>query len=105
MQYFIERRGGLAGLKASCTLEGDALDPDDREKLEHLLDSEEPVERGSRRRPLHLSRHPPQLWRYDYTGNPRKRDAVVRGKRCHTRHLTEKANGSAHRDSRWMARE
>ena len=27
MQYFIERRGGLAGMKASCTLEGDALDP------------------------------------------------------------------------------
>ncbi len=43
MQYFIERRGGLAGLKASCTLEGDALDPDDREKLEHLLDSEDPL--------------------------------------------------------------
>jgi hypothetical protein len=43
MQYFIERRGGLAGLKASCTLDGDALDPDDRETLEQLLDSEEPL--------------------------------------------------------------
>ena len=27
MQYIIERRGGLAGLKASCTLDGDALIP------------------------------------------------------------------------------
>jgi hypothetical protein len=43
MQYIIERRGGLAGLKASCTLDGDALDPDDRETLEQLLDSEEPL--------------------------------------------------------------
>jgi hypothetical protein len=41
MQYLIERRGGFAGLKASCTVDGDALDPDDRETLEQLLDSEE----------------------------------------------------------------
>jgi hypothetical protein len=41
MQYIIERRGGLAGLKASCALDGDALDPDDRETLEQLLDSED----------------------------------------------------------------
>jgi hypothetical protein len=43
MQYIIERRGGFAGLKASCTVDGDALDPDDRKTLEALLDSEEPL--------------------------------------------------------------
>ena len=43
MQYIIERRGGFAGLKASCTVDGDALDPDDRETLEALLDSEQPL--------------------------------------------------------------
>jgi hypothetical protein len=43
VQYIIERRGGLAGLKASCTLDGDALDPSDRETLEQLLDSVEPL--------------------------------------------------------------
>jgi len=47
VQYIIERRGGLAGLKASCTLDGDALDPDDRETLEQLLDSEEPLSTDS----------------------------------------------------------
>jgi hypothetical protein len=47
MQYIIERRGGLAGLKASCTVDGDALDPDDRETLEQLLDSEEPLDTDS----------------------------------------------------------
>jgi hypothetical protein len=47
MQYIIERRGGLAGLKASCTLDGDALDPDDRQTLEQLLDSEEPLDTDS----------------------------------------------------------
>jgi hypothetical protein len=47
MQYIIERRGGLAGLKASCTLDGDALDPDDRQTLEQLLDSEEPLSADS----------------------------------------------------------
>jgi emfourin len=43
MQYIIERRGGLAGLQASCTLDGDALDPGDRETLEQLLDGDEPL--------------------------------------------------------------
>ena len=43
MHYIIERRGGFAGLKASCTVDGDALDPDDRETLEALLDSEQPL--------------------------------------------------------------
>jgi hypothetical protein len=43
MQYIIERRGGLAGLRASCTLDGDALDPGDRETLEQLLDGDEPL--------------------------------------------------------------
>ena len=47
MQYIIERRGGLAGLKASCTLDGDALDPADRETLEQLLDSEDPLDADS----------------------------------------------------------
>ncbi len=41
MQFIIERRGGLAGLKASCTLDGDALDPGDRQALEQLLDGDE----------------------------------------------------------------
>lgn len=41
-RYFIERRGGFAGLKASGTVDGDALNPDDRKTLEQLLDSEEP---------------------------------------------------------------
>jgi hypothetical protein len=43
MQYIIERRGGLAGLKASCTVDGDALDPGDRETLEALLNGKEPL--------------------------------------------------------------
>jgi hypothetical protein len=43
MQYIIERRGGFAGLKASCTVDGDALDPGDRETLEALLNSDEPL--------------------------------------------------------------
>jgi hypothetical protein len=41
--YIIERRGGFAGLKASGSIDGDALDPDDRQILEALLDSEEPL--------------------------------------------------------------
>ncbi|MGO8966141.1 protealysin inhibitor emfourin [Mycobacterium sp.] len=45
MQYIIERRGGFAGLKASCTVDGDALDRDDRETLEALIDSKEPFDR------------------------------------------------------------
>jgi hypothetical protein len=43
MQYIIERRGGFAGLKASCSIDGDTLDPDDRETLETLLNSKEPL--------------------------------------------------------------
>jgi hypothetical protein len=43
MQYIIERRGGFAGLKASCRIDGDTLDPDDRETLETLLNSKEPL--------------------------------------------------------------
>jgi Emfourin len=41
-RYIIERRGGFAGLKASGTIDGDAMDPGDRQLLEQLLDSEEP---------------------------------------------------------------
>jgi hypothetical protein len=44
-RYIIERRGGFAGLKASGTIDGDALNPDDRKTLEQLLDSEEPFGR------------------------------------------------------------
>jgi len=44
-RYFIERRGGFAGLKASGTIDGDAMDPGDRQILEELLDSEEPLAR------------------------------------------------------------
>lgn len=40
-RYIIERRGGLAGLKASGAIDGDALNPDDRETLEKLFDTEE----------------------------------------------------------------
>ena len=42
-RYIIERRGGFAGLKASGAIDGDALNPDDRETLEQLLDTEEPI--------------------------------------------------------------
>ncbi len=42
-RYFIERRGGFAGLKASGAIDGDALNPDDRQTLEQLLDAEEPL--------------------------------------------------------------
>jgi hypothetical protein len=41
--YIIERRGGFAGLKASGRIEGDAMDPGDRQLLETLLDSTEPL--------------------------------------------------------------
>jgi hypothetical protein len=41
-RYIIERRGGFAGLKASGTIDGDALHPDVRKTLEQLLDREEP---------------------------------------------------------------
>lgn len=43
--YIIERRGGFAGLRASGTIERDALNPDDRRTMEQLLDSEEPFAR------------------------------------------------------------
>ena len=44
-RYIIERRGGFAGLRASGTIECDALNPDDRRTMEQLLDSEEPFAR------------------------------------------------------------
>ena len=43
--YIIERRGGFAGLKASGTIQGDALDPGDRATLEELLKSDVPLAR------------------------------------------------------------
>jgi hypothetical protein len=43
MQYIIERSGGFAGLKDSCSIDGDTRDPDDRETLETLLNSKEPL--------------------------------------------------------------
>ena len=42
-RYIIERRGGFAGLKASGAIDGDALNPADRQTLEQLLDTEEPL--------------------------------------------------------------
>jgi hypothetical protein len=59
MQYIIERRGGLAGLKASCTVDGETLDPADRETLEHLLDSDEPLnpDPGADRYTYLITRH------------------------------------------------
>jgi hypothetical protein len=44
-RYIIERRGGFAGLKASGSIDGDALDPDDRQLLEDLLDRSEPLDK------------------------------------------------------------
>jgi hypothetical protein len=44
-RYIIERRGGLAGLKASGIIDADALHPDDRSALEQILDSDEPFTR------------------------------------------------------------
>jgi emfourin len=43
--YIIERRGGFAGLKASGTIHGEALDPGDRATLEELLKSDMPLAR------------------------------------------------------------
>jgi hypothetical protein len=43
--YIIERRGGFAGLKASGTVKGAALDPGDRAILEELLKSDIPLAR------------------------------------------------------------
>ncbi|WP_292975579.1 protealysin inhibitor emfourin [Mycobacterium sp.] len=61
MQYFIERRGGLAGLKASCILDGDKLDPGDRTTLEQLLDGGEQldVDSGADRYIYRITRHGP----------------------------------------------
>lgn len=61
MQYIIERRGGLAGLKVRCTLDGDVLDPADREALEQLLDSEGPLDTdsGADRYTYLVTRHSP----------------------------------------------
>jgi Emfourin len=42
-RYIIERRGGFAGLKATGTIDADALDPDDRNTLEQILASDEPL--------------------------------------------------------------
>lgn len=44
-RYIIERRGGFAGLKAGGVIDGDALDPADRAKLDQLIDSNEPLAR------------------------------------------------------------
>lgn len=38
--YIIERHGGFAGLKASGTIKGEALDPGARATLEELLNSD-----------------------------------------------------------------
>jgi hypothetical protein len=45
--YTIERRGGFAGLKASGTIQGGALDPGDRAALEELLKSDVPFARDA----------------------------------------------------------
>jgi hypothetical protein len=42
-RYIIERRGGFAGMKASGAVDSDALNPDDRQTMEQLLNSEEPL--------------------------------------------------------------
>ena len=42
-RYIIERRGGFAGLKASGAIDGDTLNPADRQTLEQLLDTDEPL--------------------------------------------------------------
>jgi hypothetical protein len=61
MQYTIERRGGLAGLGASCTVDSDSLDPGDCETLEQLLDTEEPsdADPGADRYTYRITRHGP----------------------------------------------
>lgn len=43
MRYSIERRGGLAGLNASCVLDSETLAPHDRNALERLFDDDEPL--------------------------------------------------------------
>src|ERR1700722_5094612 len=42
-RYIIERRGGFAGPRGSGGIDDDALNPDDRQTLEQLLDAEEPL--------------------------------------------------------------
>lgn len=42
-EYLIERRGGFAGLTASGTVQASALDPNDRARLDELLDGKTPV--------------------------------------------------------------
>jgi hypothetical protein len=42
-EYIIERRGGFAGLTASGTVQAGALDPNDRARLDELLDGKIPV--------------------------------------------------------------
>jgi len=42
-RYLIERRGGFAGLKASGTVDSDALAPQDREALEDLFKRKKPL--------------------------------------------------------------
>ncbi|MCW2650316.1 MAG: Uncharacterized protein JWR32_1292 [Mycobacterium sp.] len=44
-QYLIERHGGFAGLKATATVPGDALNPTDRAALDQLLDTKQPLAR------------------------------------------------------------
>jgi emfourin len=57
--YIIERRGGFAGLKASGTVKGDALDPGDRATLEELLNSDVALARdpGADRYTYVVTRH------------------------------------------------
>jgi hypothetical protein len=58
-RYFIERRGGFAGLKAAGSIDGDAMDPGDRQLLEDLLDSKEPFAKdpGADRYTYVVTRH------------------------------------------------
>jgi hypothetical protein len=61
-QYIIVRRGGFAGLKASGTVDGDALDPVDRATLEELLHGDAPLprDRGADRYTYLVTRESPQ---------------------------------------------
>jgi hypothetical protein len=58
-RFFIERRGGFAGLTASGSIDGDAMNPDDRQLLEDLLDSKEPLAKdpGADRYTYVVTRH------------------------------------------------
>ncbi len=44
-RYIIERHGGFAGLTAHGEVDGDALNPDDRARLDQLLESQQPLAR------------------------------------------------------------